>query len=234
MRSFALLLDLQIKRTFREPPAAFFTLAFAPLFTLIMGLIFGNTPRPEFGGHGYLDANLASFAAIVVAISSFVLVPVDIITQRERGALRRFRATPLRPLTYLAADILVRFVAIVASTVLALLVGILGFGAHPTGGLSLMVAAIALGVLAFLALGYALTTVVPTSAALDPRSSTPGTATPWRARGHPLHRNAHRDPLVPLGVTTARRDQRRHAPSHTTGQALIDPTTGERHTTNGA
>lgn len=165
MTSFALLLDLQIKRTFREPPAAFFTVAFAPLFTLIMGLIFGNAPRPEFGGHGYLDANLASFAAIVIAISSFVLIPVDIIGQRESGALRRFRATPLRPLTYLAADILVRLVAIVASIVLALLVGIFGFGAHPAGSLPTMIAAIVLGVLAFLALGYALASVVPTSGA---------------------------------------------------------------------
>jgi ABC-2 type transport system permease protein len=52
-----------------------------------------NDPRPEFGDGGYIDAKLGSFTAIVVAIAGFVLVPIDIVTQRETGALRRIRAT---------------------------------------------------------------------------------------------------------------------------------------------
>src|SRR5690606_21451437 len=64
---------------------------------------------PEFGGVGYVDANLVGFSAIVVAIAGLVLVPIDLVGRRETGALRRFRATPLRPIAYVAADLPVRW-----------------------------------------------------------------------------------------------------------------------------
>ena len=44
---------------------------------------------------------------IVIAISSVVMVPIDMATQRSAGVLRRFRVTPLRPGLYLAADVLI-------------------------------------------------------------------------------------------------------------------------------
>lgn len=155
------LISVQTKRTLREPAAAFFTVAFGPLFVLLMGLIFGNDPRPEFGDRGYIDANLGSFTAIVVAIVGFVLVPIDIVTQRETGALRRFRATPLRPLTYIAADVQVRFVISSLSIVVMLAIGMLAFGARPEGNLASVLLAVMLGVIAFLAVGYALAAVIP-------------------------------------------------------------------------
>jgi len=206
VRAFALLLGVQAKRTLREPPAAFFLIAFAPLYTVIMGLIFGNAARPEFGGRGYLDANLAGFAAIVVAISSFVLVPVDIVTQRESGALRRFRATPLRPLTFIAADVLVRFAGAVVSIVLALVLGIVAFGAEPSGSLAAVVGAVMLGVLAFLAAGYVLAAAVPTQGAalvlanvlVYPLIMLSGSAVPLAVLPDNVRRVARYSPLTQL------------------------------------
>lgn len=162
MSAFLNLSSVLIKRTLRDPAAVFFTLAFAPFFAVVMGLIFGNHPDPQFSGLGYMDANLVNFSAIVVSIAGIVLVPIDLVGQRESGALRRFRATPLNPLTYIAADIGVRWVIALIGIVLMLLVGILGFGASPAGSLSGVVMMSGLGVLAFLAVGYAITALVPT------------------------------------------------------------------------
>lgn len=161
MTAPAKLVGIQTKRSLREPGAVFFMIAFGPMFAVVMGLIFGNDPTPEFNGRGYLDANLVSFTAIVIAIVSLVLVPIDIVTQRETGALRRFRATPLSPLTYIAADVLVRFVLSLLSIAAMFVVGILAFGAHPAGSLASVLVAAALGVLTFLAVGYALAAVIP-------------------------------------------------------------------------
>lgn len=155
------LVGLQTKRTLREPAAVFFMVAFAPLFAVMMGLIFGNEPTPEFGGRGYLDANLVSFTAIVVAIVSFVMVPIDIVTQRENGSLRRFHATPLPPLAYIAADVLVRFVISLLSVTVMFVIGVFAFGASPEGHLVSVLLAAALGILSFLAVGYALAALMP-------------------------------------------------------------------------
>ena len=108
MRTFRQLCRVTFMRTLREPAAVIFSVAFAPVFVVVMGLIFGNKPAPEFGGQGFLEANFTAFPGIVIAISSVVMVPIDMATQRSAGVLRRFRVTPLRPGLYLAADVLSR------------------------------------------------------------------------------------------------------------------------------
>lgn len=160
MTAAVAVMKMQTKRTLRDPAAAFFTLAFGPMFVVALGLIFGNDPRAEFGGRGYLDANLVSFTAIVLAVVSFIVIPVDLVTQRASGALRRFRATPLPPLTYIAGDVAVRIVSTLVSIFAMYAIGMLVFGARPDGGFGHVVLAAALGVITFLAVGYALATVL--------------------------------------------------------------------------
>src|SRR5690606_2440090 len=62
---------------------------------------------------------------------------------------------------YIAADVLVRFVITTVSITVMFVVGIVGFGARPSGNLAAVVAFAALGVLAFLAVGYALAALIP-------------------------------------------------------------------------
>lgn len=161
MTAFKRLLIVQAKRSLREPAAMFFMVAFAPLFVIIMGVIFGNDPRPEFDNRGFLDANLVSFTSIVIAITSFLVIPLDLITQRKNGALRRFRATPLRPTVYIAADVVVRFVILLVSLGVMLALGLWVFGADIQGNIASVMIALVLGIVGFLALGYALAAALP-------------------------------------------------------------------------
>lgn len=113
MTAFAKLAGIQTKTTLREPAAAFFMLALGPMLVIFLGLMFGSDPH------------LVSFPAFVVAIVGLIITPIDIVTQRENGSLRRFRATPLPPLTYIAADVLVRFVICLVSITVMLTIVIL-------------------------------------------------------------------------------------------------------------
>ncbi|MGP3971254.1 ABC transporter permease [Streptomyces sp. 6N223] len=163
--AFGRLLSVQTKRALREPAAVFFMVAFAPLFVLVMGVIFGNDPRPEFDDKGYIETNLASFTSIVIAIAGFLMIPVDVITQRESGALRRFRATPLRPGMYIAADVVVRFTILLLSVSAMFALGILAFDSEFDGSIVSMILAVVLGIFAFLAVGYALAAALPSPGA---------------------------------------------------------------------
>ena len=95
MKAFRRLCRVTALRTLRDPVTVVFSLAFAPVFIIVMGLIFGNDPAPQFGGRGFLEANFTAFPGIVIAITSAIMVPVDMAAQRSAGVLRRFRATPL-------------------------------------------------------------------------------------------------------------------------------------------
>ena len=131
MKAFRQLCRVTALRTLRDPVTVVFSLAFAPVFIIVMGLIFGNDPTPQFGGRGFLEANFTAFPGIVIAITSAIMVPVDMASQRSAGVLRRFRATPLQPGPYLAADVVSRLVLTFASIAAMYAVVILGFGVRP-------------------------------------------------------------------------------------------------------
>lgn len=165
MRTYRTLVITFARSTLREPVGLFFTLIFAPMLVVILGLIFGNDPTPEFGDRGYVDATLPAYASLVMAIMGVLLLPVAQLQLRESGALTRLRATPLRPRTYVAADLTVNFLIGLTGIVLALLVGVVGFGVRPQGNVLLVLAAATLGLIAFLALGYTLAAIYPSAAA---------------------------------------------------------------------
>ena len=166
MRVFVKVLKTTALRTLREPANVVFMIAFAPTFMLIMGLIFGNDPRKEFGGQGFLDANVTAFPGIVVAIAAIIILPVDLVTQRETGVLRRFRATPLRPAVYMSADLTVRVALSLLSIACLYAVAIAGFGvgADAMRVVNVLLAT-ALGLCSFMALGYLLAGFLPSQGA---------------------------------------------------------------------
>jgi ABC-2 type transport system permease protein len=163
MLGFRKLTLVQTKLYLREPMAAFFTLAFGPSLMILLGLIFGNEPNPMTGGLGYLDLAVPGFMAMVIAIVGLTAVPIGAATRREMGVLRRFSATPLRPLTYFLTDVLAPFAMTLVGLLLLFLVGTVGFEVQFEGNLLTLLAGICLGACAFFALGYVLVGLVPST-----------------------------------------------------------------------
>jgi len=109
----------------------------------------------------YYLGGIIAYAMVQAAYSSLM---ISLVTQRETGLLKRFRATPMPPWTFLSAQI-VRAVAIVALEVAALLlVGRFGYDIHvsATAGAEIALYA-ALGTFALCSLGIALTSLAKTA-----------------------------------------------------------------------
>lgn len=166
MAGFWKLALVQSKLYLREPMSAFFTLLFGPALMILLGLIFRNTPDPMYGGQGYLDMAVPAYMAMILGIVGLTAVPINSATRREIGVLRRFSATPLRPLTYFVTDILAPLVITLLGILLLVLVGIVFFGVRFEGNLFSMLAGIGLGAFAFFSLGYALVGLVSSARAV--------------------------------------------------------------------
>lgn len=149
----------------RDPVGLFFSFAFAPVLVIILGAIFGNDARAEFGGMGFLDANLPAFASLVLAMIGVLQVPVAMLTLRESGALRRLSLTPLRRGTFVAAALTVHFAVGILGMLTALTLGVLAFGVSLPSNIVGVLAVCVVGLCAFLALGCALSTIYPSTAA---------------------------------------------------------------------
>lgn len=137
----------------RNPPAAFFTVAFPLLFMLIFGVIFGSDAAR------FLTPAIIVFAVLT---ATFTNLAMNITFARDLGILKRIRGTPLPSWAYLAGRI--GHAVVVA---LLLVVVVAAFGALiydvpvPWGTLPLIVLILALAAAAFSALGLALTGIIP-------------------------------------------------------------------------
>ena len=68
---------------------------------VLLSVIYGNDPMLLFGGCDSMDVSLPACTAMVLGIVSFMSIPISISPYRRSGVLRRFRSTPLKPVTSL-------------------------------------------------------------------------------------------------------------------------------------
>lgn len=165
MRGYGRLMTALFRSQLREPIGFFFLLVFAPVVLVILGLIFGNEPTPQFGMRGPVDNMLPGLTVISILIIGVLSVPQNQLILRASGALTRLRVTPLRPHVFVAADLTVYFVLGLVGALLTLLVGVVVFGVQAPAHVAMIVLALVLGLLAMLALGYTLAAIYPSVAA---------------------------------------------------------------------
>ena len=161
MKSFWKLTLAECKLYFRFPIAAFFTLALLPMILIILGAIFGNEPAEQFGGKGWLDWAVPGFIALVIAISAVMSLPMAMATYRERGILRRYRATPVSPAAVLGAQLVTQFAMTFLGMLLLILIGKVFFNLRFEGNIFSVLAAFTLGCLSFFSIGMILAGVLP-------------------------------------------------------------------------
>ena len=163
MKALAKLIWMEFKLYMRQPEAAFFALLFPLLLLLMFGSIYGNKPTPFFGGHGMVDVSTPAYIAIIMGSTGFMSISIIVSTYRERGILRRFRATPLRPTAIIAAQVVVNFVMTLAGTAILVAGALLIYRMRFQGSVVAVVLGFTLSALSFFAIGFVVASVSRTS-----------------------------------------------------------------------
>lgn len=163
MRALWKLTLVGVKLYLREPVAAFFTIVYAPMLLILFGSIYGNTPSPLFGGRGTIDISVPAYMGLIIVTVGLMSVPIGVASRREAGVLRRYQATPLRPVIYLTADVLVYFGMTLLGVVFLILTGRIGYNVHFDGNWVSVLAAFSLGALSFFAFGFLIAGLAPTA-----------------------------------------------------------------------
>ena len=165
MRGIYKLFLIQLKLYLREPVALFFSLAYPTLLLLLFGAIYGNEPAPEFWGRnfGTVDASVPAYAAIIIGTVALMGIPIDTAANRENGVLRRYRATPLRPIVYMAASVSTYLVVALIGMLILVVTGKLIFDLKLAGSWLEVLAAFLLCALALYSMGYLVASLAPTA-----------------------------------------------------------------------
>ena len=97
---------------------------------------------------GILGVNVMQLAIFSVAFA--------LVVDKRRGVLRRIMATPLRPATFLASQVVTRLVLATLQVLVLIGVAIFLFDVHPLGGIGPLLLVALLGAVLFLTIGFAL------------------------------------------------------------------------------
>ena len=163
MRALRQLTLVDIKLYVREPIATFFTLAFPPMLVVLFGAMYGNAPSALFGGLGSMDIAMPGYTALILGTVGLMSIPITISGYRELGALRRFQVTPLRPISYIAADVLANLLMIFLGMVALLVVGEFFYHVRFDGNPVAVILAVIFCALTMFSVGYVIASVAPSA-----------------------------------------------------------------------
>ncbi len=156
---------VETKVFIREPMGVIGTLFVPVILFIVLGRSFGgvgaaSTPRTPF--------NVAILAALFIAIGAVSSLVAIIAIYREGGILKRLRATPLSPITILGSHVVVKLIFTVLGLGLLLLAGRQIFPGALQVNLVSFTAAVLLGTLSILSLGFIIASIVPTARFAQP------------------------------------------------------------------
>jgi len=153
---------LELKLFTREPVTVLFTLALPLLFLYVIGAVFTEPARPdEFRGVGGQRYYLPAYIGLVTASIGLIVLPVHVAGYRERGVLRRFRASALPAATVLGAQVFVAFVAASVSALVLSAVAVLSWDVSAPESVPGVLSAFAVSVVCFAAIGFLLGALLP-------------------------------------------------------------------------
>jgi len=161
MRGLWKLTLMELKLFVRNPTGAFFTVIFPLMLLSVFGVMYSN----ELGGisdeYGLIDVSVPVFTGMIIAIAALTILNTEVATSREKGVLRRLKATPLRPLTILTAKLIMIFLMTCLGMVLMIVAGKLAFGLRFYGNVLNVVGGFLLSSFSFFAFGLVLASLMP-------------------------------------------------------------------------
>ena len=168
MRTLGRLTLVEMKLFIREPITMFFTFALPLLFLFVMGGVFGkmtNGGAGDFHGLSAMAFYTPAYIALVLTSVGVVGLPGHLTGYRERGVLRRFRASSLSIWRIFAAQGLVSLATAAIGGILILIAGVFVFHVSLPQNPFFVILAFLVSALTFISLGLLLGAVLPTSRA---------------------------------------------------------------------
>lgn len=159
-----------LRRFARDPRARGFTLAMPVLLLLLFGYLFRHQTFTEgslvINGDAYYVPRMIVLGVAGATLSNLL---ITLISKRETGALKRRRATPVRPAVLISADIVTSVVSALSIAIVVTVIGWVAFSVHPGGaGLPAVLLTVLVGAVSLSAVAYALSPFVNSVASAGP------------------------------------------------------------------
>lgn len=169
MRLLLKLTWVEVKLFAREPLALIFAFAFPFFVLIVLAGVFGNevdAEEPEvWRGVGPTTYYVPAYVGLVMASIGLISLPLHLAGYRERGVLRRFRASGVPAWVVLSSQAIVSVGMAIIGAVSVTVLALTAYGTEGPEDVAGVLAAFVLSIAAFAAIGLALGALLPTARA---------------------------------------------------------------------
>ena len=166
MGAYGSMTRVELRLFLREPLSVVFVLVLPVVLLYVLNGVFGSTPDPTvWEGQAPVDFYTSAYVALVAATAGVLSLPVHLAGYREKGVLRRFRASAVSPAALVGAHITVTALMATAGAVLLVTVSVLGYDTTLPRSWVGVVAAYLVVSTSFATLGVLLGLLLPTARA---------------------------------------------------------------------
>jgi ABC-2 type transport system permease protein len=141
------------------------------IFLVLLGASAGSSRVHILGNIKLIQYYVPGFVAYGVMSACFSTLATMLVNRRETGLLKRLRLSPLPAWALLGAIFISTLLVACVQVILLLAVGRFGFGVHLPGNVGAFVLAVVVGAVCFIALGVAVSTLIPNADAAGPVTS---------------------------------------------------------------
>jgi ABC-2 type transport system permease protein len=151
---------VDLKLSLRNVIGTFFTFVFPVLMILLFGAMYGNVPASR-AALGAMDRAVPGYvAALVIGSAAFMGLPIELVSRRQSGVLRRFRLTPVPAWTPLVSLVVVDLVVCISATALLVVTGVLAWHTRLPSNLFLLFPAFLLCAVSLFSIGVLIASLV--------------------------------------------------------------------------
>ncbi|HHV28092.1 ABC transporter permease [Acetivibrio mesophilus] len=135
MRSYKKILKTELKLSLRGMDMLIFAVIMPIVVLVVLGIIYGNRPAFEGAGYTFIQRSFGGLASIAICAGGVMGLPLVVSDYRSKRILKRFKVTPISPVTILLVEVTIYFLYALTSLVTLFAVARIFFGFKMQGSI---------------------------------------------------------------------------------------------------
>ncbi len=109
MKAYKTMLKTELKLSLRGMDMLIFAVIMPLIVLIILGVIYGNKPAFDGASYTFIQQSFGALASISICAGGVMGLPIVISDYRDKHILKRFKVTPIAPVTILLVEVTIYF-----------------------------------------------------------------------------------------------------------------------------
>lgn len=135
MKAYKAMLKTEIKLSLRGMDMLIFAIIMPIIVLVILGIIYGNKPAFEGASYTFIQQSFGALVSISICAGGVMGLPLLVSDYRSKQVLKRFKVTPISPITILLVEVTIYFLYALVSLITLLAVAVIFFDFRMQGSI---------------------------------------------------------------------------------------------------